>query len=692
MSESSAATPDTATPANAGTPSDSARATAGDDFLGTSYQIRWRAILLGLVLALAICALTPFNNIYRQATPLGGGHFPLAPFYILVWLCLFVAAGRRLSGGPNWLNGRELLVVWIQMVVASGIAYTGLARTFFINLTAPYHFATVANRWSEVLQPILPSSWYPQNADAIKSLYNGIEGGRDLGWTDILQAIPWAVWLQPMLVWGSFILLCYFVMICMINLLTRQAIQNERMNFPLLQVPQMMEEAVDQHRLGAFFGNRFLLTGMLLTVCLHLINGLHFYIPAVPQIPTLILAGPYFPKHGLFAAFYKLKIYIYPAFIGFAFLVSKQISLSFWFFFILGGLLIGMLGLLGYNIPAAALGVTFGPTLARPEETQMIGAYLIFFLFLFWLARHHLWAVVRQSFGLSTAGPEAADKLFNSLSFWGFLLGCVGLVSWLHLFGMGLVVAVAVVFAFFLFTLVASRVICQGGLAYFTLTAAPMDSLILLFGPRFFTTVGIALAGVVQKVLFLDLRESLMPSLLHSRKLTQRVASRNRVLIGLVLTLAAGVVVSLVAMLALGYKFGFRDLQLDWATRTTLATYENVATLIESPIEPGHWVMVFSVLGALVMLTLVICYQRFYWWPIHPIGYLTAYSSAMRILWFSFFVGWCCNALCMRYGGITLFKRLRLFFIGLILGDFLMGGSWALFGLFQDASYQVLPD
>ncbi len=92
------------------------------------------------------------------------------------------------------------------------------------------------------------------------------------------------------------------------------------------------------------------------------------------------------------------------------------------------------------------------------------------------------------------------------------------------------------------------------------------------------------------------------------------------------------------------------------------------------------------------MLLLVVCYHRLYWWPIHPIGYLTAYSSAMRILWVSFFIGWACNALCMRYGGIVLFRKLQFFFIGLIIGDFLMGGGWALIGLFADISYQVLPN
>ncbi|MBE9543620.1 MAG: hypothetical protein IMF02_03945, partial [Proteobacteria bacterium] len=49
-------------------------------------RIRMRAVLLGSGLALAICLITPFNNAYRQGTPLGGGHFPLAPFYFFMWL------------------------------------------------------------------------------------------------------------------------------------------------------------------------------------------------------------------------------------------------------------------------------------------------------------------------------------------------------------------------------------------------------------------------------------------------------------------------------------------------------------------------------------------------------------------------------------------------------------------------------
>jgi hypothetical protein len=655
-------------------------------------KIRVRAIVLGSFFALAICLITPFNNAYRQATPLGGGHFPLAPFYVLVWLMILTALARMLFKDRKLITAKELLVSWALMVLLSGVAWTGLARTFFINLTAPFHFATVENRWAEVLHPLLPSSWYPQSKDAIVSIYNGLTNGRQMGWLEILGQIQWGAWLPPLLTWTIFILLCYFVMVCIVNLLSKQPLYNERMNFPLLRVPFEMEEALDQTGLGRFFTNRFLIAGLMVPICLHLLNGLSFYHPSIPQIPTLILAGKYFPKVGLLSGFFKLKIYIYPAFIGFAFLTSKQISFSFWFFFIIGTLLLGLLSVLGLNIPAAALGVTFGPTISHPEETQMIGAYIVFFVFLAWLARFHFIDIVRQALGFKKGDNPESEWLSTRFAFWGFVLGSLAIVLWCHYFGIPFLFSFLVVLAFFMFTLVAMRVICQGGIAYFTLTAAPMDGLMAFFGPKFFTSLGILVAAVIQKVLFVDLRESLMPSLLHARKITDQTRNNRFIFLAIAITLIAGVVISFLAMLALCYKFGMRELQLDWATRTTITVYDNVYSLVESPVKPGDWVLIFSVAGAVVMLVLVICYHRFYWWPIHPIGYLTAYSSAMWILWFSFFIGWACNALCMRYGGVGLFKKLRNFFIGLIIGDFFMAGTWAIIGLFSHSSYLVLPN
>ncbi len=663
---------------------------SGVQATASGQPIRARAVIIGFFLAAAICALTPVNNIYNQATPLGGGHFPLAPFYILLATTIMAGLLARIWPNARFLTGQELLVIWIQMVIASGIAYTGLTRTFFINLTTPFQFATAENNWQEILHPLLPQMLFPQKG-VIDELYNGLANGRQMNWLEIIRTIPWHYWTKPLAAWGVFIFLCYTVMVSLINLLSRQWIHNERINFPLLRVPRLLAESVDEKRLAGFLLNPYLLWGLSIPLAIHLLNGLNYYFPSVPSIPTLVLAGGYFPKVGLFSGFIKLKIYFYPVFIGFAFLTARQVSLSCWLFFLVGGLLVGLLSVLGYNIPASALGVTFGPTLARPEETQMIGAYGVFFLFLVWLSRHHLQYVVKHAF---TPGPLAVNTEWFSvrLSFWISVAGMAAIVLWAIYFGMQPLTALLMVSAFFMITLVACRVICQGGLGYFTLTAAPIDGLIILFGPALFSKVGLMIAAVAQKILFVDLRESLTPSLLHARQVHHVMANRRLLLFGIGMTLVISLMVSFTAMLALCYKYGIRELQLEWATRTSLAVYENIVRLNDTGVEAGQWVKVFSIVGALVMLVLVTCYHRFYWWPIHPIGYLTAYSSAMRILWFSFFIGWLCNAVCMRYGGVVLFKKLQMFFIGLIIGDLLMGGTWAVVGLFADGSYQVLPD
>ena len=655
--------------------------------------IRFRALLLGSLLGLIMCALTPFNNAFLRATPLAGGHFPLAPFVVLVLLSLIAGGLRRILKRPALLTGSELLTVWALMVVVSGIGFTGLVRTFFINLTAPYHFATPTNNWAGVLHPLLPAAWYPRDKDAVELLYNGLDQGRNMDVMEIARSIHWGAWITPLMIWGAFIFLSYLVMFCLVNLLAGQWINNERVNFPLLRVPQLMLEAFDQDRLGGFFTNRYLITGLLISFVLHLLGGLHAHYPSVPQIPTLILAGHYFPETGLFSGFHKLKIYIYPAFIGFAFLTSRQISCSFWFFFLSGSLLFGLLGMLGLQVPGSALGVTFGPTMTRPEEGQMIGAYIVFFFFLIWLARHHIRDIAAQSFlpGRTRANNSSIEWLPPRYALWGVLLGMAGLLTWSTFFGMGMIPGLVLLLAFFMFLVVAMRIVCQGGLPYFTLTAAPADGILALFGSGFFSSAGLIMAMVMQKVLFVDLRETLMPSLMHAAKAGEKSGHGTKMGLAIAFSLILGVCVSFAAMLLVCHKYGIRELDLDWATRTTRAMYENTRGLIEVPSTFKAWVVGFGVMGGVTTSILILGYKRFAWWPLHPLGYLTTYSSSMRILWFSIFLGWMCNTLCLRYGGTGLFKKVRFLFVGCILGDFLMGGIWAVTGIVSGITYQVLP-
>lgn len=664
-------------------------------------RLRFRALLTGLLLGLLLCMFTPYNNTILHNTPLGGGHFPLAPFFIVAWLFVLDALVSRLTRLRPIFSGVELLVIWLMMVLFTGIGYAGLTETFFVNIAAPERFARDAYRWTEVLGPLLPDSWFPDSAEAVTRFYEGIKGGRDMGVLEILGRIPWGVWLPVLTVWASFILGVYFVMVCLMVLFGRQWVVNERVHFPMVRVPMLMGEALDTKQFGSWWSNRFLLSGLVFAGLLHLLNGLHFYYPSVPELPTLILAGPYFPKFGLFSGFHKLKLYFIPAFIGFAFLTTRQISFSMWVFHLLSGLLFGLLYVLGWQLPEAALGTTLGPDLIRPEGAQTIGSYVIFFIFLVWLARHHLKETLICILRPECRGAKALHKGKYDVTpkdwsppvwpLWGLLAGTLGLVYWCWHFGLPILASIALPIMFIIVMLVTSRVVCQGGLPYFTLTAAPSDALMGFFGTGFFGSAGMAATAVMQKVLFLDVREAVAPTLFHGAKIRQESQRRNLVLVAIGLSLVLALITAFATMLFLGYKYGLRELGLEWATQTVLANYENAQRLVDQPVGPNAWTITYASAGAIVMAALIFCYYKFPWWPLHPLGYLAAYSAGMKILWFPFFLGWLCNHLVLHYGGTSLFNRVRNLFIGLILGDFLMGGIYAVLGLFSSRGYSVFP-
>jgi hypothetical protein len=655
-------------------------------------NVRAVPLLLGLALAALFCAVTPYNNVFLQNSPLAGGHFPLASFGCLLLLVIVLNPLLSLVRASWRLHSHELLLVWAMVTVATGIAFTGLMRTFIINITTPAWFTNTATPVGRILEALLPPGLFPTDPETIRTLYNGLEGGRDMAWWEVLYTIPWHRWIAPMVGWGAFVALVYTALMGLMGLFTHQWIENEKMNFPLLRVPMALSDESEKGTLRTFFFHKYFLAGCSIPFFLHLLNGLHAHYPQVPQIPTLILMQPYMPKEGLLSGFYKLKVYLYPAFIGFAFLTSKQVSFSLWGFFMLGGLLPGLLQVMGWRLPSAALGTTFGPVLSGVEEMQMIGAFGVFFFFILWLGRYHLSYVVRTLFRKDPALDEGYHGLLSPrVSFWLFAAGFAGTLAWLCLFGMQLLAAFLFLIVCFMLQLVTARLICQGGLPYFTLTAAPSDGFLAFLDTRLIAPATVFLALVVPKVTFVDVRESLMPSLLHASKVSNGARPKRRFLFGVTASVVIGVAVSFAAMLILYYKHGIATLPDSWAVETARRVHENVAQLVEYPEGPKPWSTSFAVIGAVVMTFLVVGYQRFIWWPLHPIGYLTTYSSAMRILWFSFFIGWLVNTLVLRYGGVAQFKEARRFFIGMIVGDMVMALAWMIAGLFSPVRYNVLP-
>jgi hypothetical protein len=73
--------------------------------------------------------------------------------------------------------------------------------------------------------------------------------------------------------------------------------------------------------------------------------------------------------------------------------------------------------------------------------------------------------------------------------------------------------------------------------------------------------------------------------------------------------------------------------------------------------------------GAVVMSALTLLRYRVSWWPLHPIGFAVASSGTyVRYTVFSVFLAWAIKALILRLGGVTLYRRCRPFFLGVLVG------------------------
>ena len=50
-------------------------------------------------------------------------------------------------------------------------------------------------------------------------------------------------------------------------------------------------------------------------------------------------------------------------------------------------------------------------------------------------------------------------------------------------------------------------------------------------------------------------------------------------------------------------------------------------------------------------------------------------------IWFPVFISWLLKSVILKYGGIRTHRNTIPFFLGLILGDFIIGAMWGLLGL-----------
>jgi len=56
----------------------------------------------------------------------------------------------------------------------------------------------------------------------------------------------------------------------------------------------------------------------------------------------------------------------------------------------------------------------------------------------------------------------------------------------------------------------------------------------------------------------------------------------------------------------------------------------------------------------------------------------------------SIFLGWLLKYLTLKHSGVKAYSRARPMFLGLILGEYVIGAIWIIIGLFAGRGYRIL--
>ena len=156
----------------------------------------------------------------------------------------------------------------------------------------------------------------------------------------------------------------------------------------------------------------------------------------------------------------------------------------------------------------------------------------------------------------------------------------------------------------------------------------------------------------------------------------------SRRLVGaMMLAAVLGAVFGLAALMDILYRTGEGTPKvMAYATGIGREAFGRLGDWVDNPKPPDGMSMGFIGVGAAITLGLAIAKSRFVWWPFHPIGYALANSYALEYFWCAIFIGWLLKAVIVRYGGAPLYRKSLPFFLGLILGDYVIAALWSLAG------------
>ncbi len=644
--------------------------------------MHYRAIMTGLVLALLIACFGWYLN-HEVRLPVANTMIPLIVFGLLVLGLLTVnPLLHRLGLGGTGPAGWAVVVA--LMLVSAAVPGNALMQHFTPILALPHKHMVDNPAWrqADLLQyappGLLAEATLQGRADprVVYGLLHGL-GPEPVG----IEQVPWHGWARPLAFWLPLLGLGFTATVALMVVVHRQWAHHERLRYPVAEFAASLLHGAGRRALPDIFHTRAFWAGLLPVAGVLLINGYADWNPDSLRVPLHVDFSPIadrWPELATAPGFSMLvrEARLHFVVVGFAFLVSAEISFTLGISNYVYGIVFALLLAVGYN-PRGGFDYLGG----CPYGFQMFGSYLGMAVMLLYTGRRYFASVL-----LRCLAVPRGDPIEPGIVWAGRLALLAGLGMWALLsFGLNLspVLAAGFLLAVGLGMVVMTRINAETGMFRFHYWGHGVAVLLGLFGAAAMGPEALIVLAVLSAVTTIDAQIALMPLVANGLRIGELGGTRPSRLapwmaLTLVLCLLAGVIVTIWIQYSVGVE------PLYWSRAVSRMPWDllhqNLPRMDTRQAAPGqldwsawapdpHFLYAAGLGFVLVVLTSGLR-LRFTWWPIHPVMFLVWGIWPLHVMGNSWLLGWLVKSLVTRIGGAKAFYAARPAFIGMIAGDF----------------------
>lgn len=630
--------------------------------------LTWRVVLLFAITAPINCYFLIQMELVRYTFPTWV--VPLSNVIFILTAVMLINGIIRLLKSNLAFGQGELLFLYVTLSLATTLAGCDVLQAILSVLGHSTWFATEENEWRTLFWHHLPQWLTVSDRDALRGYY--------LGESSLYLPQHLRVWGPVVAAWILLFLVTAFIFLCLNTILRRQWAERERLTFPIIQLPLAMTNPTSR-----FFRNKRMWIGFAIAAGISLFNGLSHLYPVIPHIPV---TRRFFTFHEPpFSLYGTIITAFYPFAIGIMFLMPLDVLFSTTFFYFLYRNEVAL---------ARAVGWHSIPNFPYLNE-QTIGAFIGLCFFFAWTGKRHFRSVLKSA---TSRGREAQTQVRDEpmsyrMAVWGFVLGILLFAFLLYKAGMAMWLAFVFAVLFLITPLVTTRIRAESGIfvhAYHWQAPRYILNTVLgthRLGARNLTALSVCFFNR-------DYRPQQMPHQLEAFKIAEVARiSQRRMLWTILIATVFGALVAFWVQLHLYYQFGSDSGYFGpWSLGYGREYFGRLTNWITYPLDTDWIGVIFIGIGFTVMMALSYLRVKFFWLPLHPLGYVMASNQEMSDLWIPLVIALFLKWLILRHGGIQSYRRVIPFFLGLVLGDYLMGSMWSLLNvLLNTTMYQFYP-